>query len=71
MITMARDNSRILPIHNILSFEAKDFVDQKAPSEKGVLVSNPPYGERLELEELEEFYKGIGDFSKCGQLDAL
>ena len=64
MIKAARDNSRMLPIHNVLSFEAKDFKDQKAPSESGILITNPPYGERLELEEVEPFYKAIGDFFK-------
>ncbi len=64
MVRIARDNSRMLPVHNILSFEAKDFKDQKALRETGILVTNPPYGERLDIEEIESFYKSIGDFFK-------
>lgn len=64
MVKAARDNSRMLPIQNVLSFEAKDFKDQVAPGETGILISNPPYGERLELDELETFYSEIGDFFK-------
>ncbi|MFD1550556.1 THUMP domain-containing class I SAM-dependent RNA methyltransferase [Putridiphycobacter roseus] len=64
MILNSRENSRMLPVDNILKFEAKDFKDQEAPSDKGVLICNPPYGERLEIEALEEFYGEIGTFFK-------
>ena len=64
MVRIARDNARALPIHNILSFEAKDFRDQQALGDSGVLLTNPPYGERLELDETDVFYKAIGDFFK-------
>jgi len=64
MIRIARDNSRMLPIQNILNFEAKDFKDQEPLGESGTLITNPPYGERLEVDEIESFYKSIGDFFK-------
>ena len=64
MVLNSRENSRMLPVDNILKFEAKDFKDQEAPSEKGMLICNPPYGERLELEAIEEFYGEIGTFFK-------
>ena len=36
-----------------------------APAETGVLVSNPPYGERMgEQQELSEFYPKFGDVLK-------
>jgi putative N6-adenine-specific DNA methylase len=66
MIMMARENAQGLPIRNIISFEAKDFKDQKAVSETGFLLTNPPYGERLEVEEIDVMYKEIGDSFKHG-----
>ena len=33
-------------------------------SESGILMMNPPYDERLELENVQDFYKGIGDTFK-------
>lgn len=49
-------------------FERRDFFESDAPDTKGrtgVLVFNPPYGERLgEAEELVPFYRRIGDTLK-------
>ncbi len=42
-------------------FENKDFFQTTAPSDKGVIVMNPPYGERLPIEEIRSFYHEIGD----------
>ena len=64
MINMARDNARMLPVDNILSFEAKDFRDVTPPSETGMLITNPPYGERLEVEDIEALYGDMGTFFK-------
>lgn len=33
-------------------------------SEKGLLVMNPPYDERMELEDVQSFYKNLGDTLK-------
>ena len=65
MVRIARENARVLPIGNIVEFVAKDFRDQKATTDKGgVLITNPPYGERLEIEEIDKLYKEIGDTFK-------
>ena len=31
------------------------------PGKKGHVVFNPPYGERIKLEKIEQFYEGIGN----------
>jgi len=46
--------------HDVKIFP-KSFFDLKANSDKGIIVSNPPYGKRLELDDAQEFYKRIGD----------
>jgi putative N6-adenine-specific DNA methylase len=33
-------------------------------SESGILMMNPPYDERMELDSVQDFYKGIGDTFK-------
>ena len=41
------------------------FSDTPVPEGEGVIILNPPYGERQgEMKELEETYQGIGDFFK-------
>lgn len=64
MILTARNNARALPLGKTIVFEVKDFRDQDSPGSPGLLVSNPPYGERLELDETGELYKEVGDFFK-------
>lgn len=62
MVRMARQNARALPIGNLVTFEAKDFKDQGTDSDKGgVLITNPPYGERIGIDDVHKLYKMMGD----------
>ncbi|MGK7891253.1 MAG: class I SAM-dependent RNA methyltransferase [Leptolyngbyaceae cyanobacterium] len=43
----------------------EDFTDIEPPSQPGILVCNPPYGDRLgEVDDLRSFYKLMGDVFK-------
>jgi len=42
----------------------QDFSNFSPPAEGGIVIMNPPYGERLKEEEINLFYKGIGDTLK-------
>jgi len=64
VILRARENIKALPLGKTISFEIKDFRDQEAPEGKGILISNPPYGERLQVEEIDELYRDLGNFFK-------
>ena len=64
MILMARNNVKALPLGKTISFETKDFKDQDPPEGNGVLISNPPYGERLEDYDINELYQNIGNYFK-------
>ena len=55
---------------NIKSAGLKKYIDlsvlplqqyTEAPAEEGVLITNPPYGERIKVEELEALYAMIGE----------
>ncbi len=54
-------------LEDFIQIEKKDFFGSTKPadSKRGVLIFNPPYGERQE-KDLEEFYKNIGDTLKHG-----
>lgn len=54
-------------LEDFIKLEKKDFFGSSKPedSKRGVLIFNPPYGERQE-KDLEEFYKNIGDTLKHG-----
>lgn len=47
-----------------IKIELKYFDEQKPSSDKGTIVMNPPYGERLKEEAINDFYKMIGDTLK-------
>ena len=47
MIDAARGNAKRALLNQIVEFEACDALDAEAPAEAGLLVTNPPYGERL------------------------
>lgn len=62
-VSMVEFAAQDMGLDNIEVFES-DIADLKNEVEGGVLISNPPYGERLELDDIIEFYKEIGDMLK-------
>jgi putative N6-adenine-specific DNA methylase len=52
VVSLARQNARTAKVSDIIEFSVKDFKNITAPSEKGVIICNPPYGERLEDEQV-------------------
>ena len=60
----AKSNARRAGVENDITFDTKKFEDQTPPEQPGILVINPPYGERMPLDEISQFYKMIGDCLK-------
>jgi len=69
-IVNARKNAIAAGVASMITFKVCDFAETPVPAgEKGVMLVNPEYGERLgEVEQLELTYARIGDFmkQKCG-----
>lgn len=57
----ARSNIRIANMGEIIHTEKVDFFKAKPNAHQGMIILNPPYDERLPLEEAEVYYKDIGD----------
>ncbi|MEO6037948.1 MAG: class I SAM-dependent RNA methyltransferase [Saprospiraceae bacterium] len=51
-------------LENVIQVEKMPFEKVQPPVPPGTLVTNPPYDERLKLEDTAEFYRGIGDTLK-------
>ncbi len=64
MVLKARRNLRGLPIGRFVEVENLAFEELKNPVESGVMVTNPPYGERMG-EDIEELYSKLGDWMKA------
>lgn len=62
----AEENARRAGVADAISFTAGDFFRQPAPHFDGnkTLVFNPPYNERLKIEDTLQFYKSISDCLK-------
>jgi len=69
-IESARKNAQAAGVSDLIEFAVCDFADTEVPQgDRGVMMINPEYGERLgDVAELEATYSRIGDFMKkrCG-----
>jgi putative N6-adenine-specific DNA methylase len=64
-VAAARKNARVAGVESQIAFSVCDFRESNIPDPPGVIVLNPPYGERLgEETALADLYPGIGDFFK-------
>jgi putative N6-adenine-specific DNA methylase len=65
-IRFSHENARAAGIGNLVHFETKDLRDFRCPDVPGgVLLCNPPYGERIgEEKELKTLYKEMGKVFK-------
>ena len=60
-IAIARKNAERAGVDDIVRFEVADAMNFDRMTERGVIVTNPPYGERiLEKQEAEALYTGFG-----------
>jgi putative N6-adenine-specific DNA methylase len=64
-LNAARRNLAAAGVERWVTLEASDLLERAAPASAGVMVANPPYGERIgEAEELARFYPKLGDALK-------
>jgi putative N6-adenine-specific DNA methylase len=63
-LDVANENIRSLRMHKDIMLGKADFLELTPPEPNGIVVMNPPYGERLRKENMELFYKNIGDTLK-------
>ncbi|WP_071126391.1 THUMP domain-containing class I SAM-dependent RNA methyltransferase [Peptoniphilus lacydonensis] len=63
-IQIARTNAEILGLDEDISFFQKDIRDLDLPDDYGVLITNPPYGERIGKEDVDELNRELGKLAK-------
>ncbi|HHW58562.1 MAG TPA: class I SAM-dependent RNA methyltransferase [Clostridia bacterium] len=64
-IKLSKDNARKAGVEKYITFENIPLKDLKTDDKYGVIICNPPYGERMgELEEVEKLYKEMGKIFK-------
>ncbi len=60
-ITKARTNIKAAGFSKCITVEQKDFKDFEQPQELAIMITNPPYGERISTNNLFGTYKMIGE----------
>ena len=69
VVKAARENARRAGVDHLIHFQQRDVAKMSHPKKYGFIITNPPYGERLEdKEDLPELYTTIGEVYK--NLDA-
>jgi len=63
-IDIARGNVERAGLDEDIRLSNKRFEEVVPPAGGGILIMNPPYGERLPIEEINAFYKMMGDKMK-------
>lgn len=62
MVKAARENAREAGVDHLIHFQARPVSELRHPKKYGFVVTNPPYGERLEEKEaLPALYREIGE----------
>jgi putative N6-adenine-specific DNA methylase len=60
-VKIARENAEKAGVEEYIEFKVMDVKEVKLPEKYGILITNPPYGERIgEDEEVVEILKSIG-----------
>ncbi|MBR6963158.1 MAG: methyltransferase [Prevotella sp.] len=60
-VNTARNNVKAAGLSNVITIEQADFKDFTQPQEKAIMVTNPPYGERISTPDLLGTYRMIGE----------
>lgn len=61
MVKLAKDNAELADVRDTITFVHSDAAALKPKEEYGVIIGNPPYGERLQTEEeIIDLYERIG-----------
>jgi len=63
-LDIARENVAKARLQDFITLERKDMLKSPAASPAALVMFNPPYGERLEVEDMNAFYAHIGDALK-------
>ena len=68
VLEQAEKNLRFTKLHHDIMLFNESFENQDAPEGNCMIITNPPYGERIAIEDLNKLYSTIGDrFKSFGE----
>lgn len=64
ILQVAKENVVSAGLEDEISLRARYIDDVEPPQGGGVMITNPPYGERIKVEDIKKLYSEIGDAMK-------
>lgn len=64
VIEEAESNLQYAKLHKDVNLYIGSFEDQKPPEGRTLIVTNPPYGERIKVDDLNDLYERLGNTFK-------
>lgn len=62
MVSIARENAKLAGVEKLIHFQRRGVEELSHPKKYGFLITNPPYGERLQgKQEMPALYRTIGE----------
>ncbi|MBO7592265.1 MAG: methyltransferase [Bacteroidaceae bacterium] len=59
-VQIATDNVLNAGVKDIVSVEQRDFYEFEQPLDKAIIITNPPYGDRITTDDIFDLYETIG-----------
>lgn len=63
-IAIARANVKNASLTKVIELQVQDFIKMEPPFENGIIITNPPYGERMKPQSISELYSSVGNTLK-------
>ncbi len=59
-VAIATDNARSAGVNKVVDIMQQDFYEFEQPREQAMIITNPPYGERITTDDILDLYRTIG-----------
>jgi len=63
-VSIARANIKNASLTKVIEVQVQDFLSIEPPFPNGIIITNPPYGERMKPQSITELYTAIGNILK-------
>jgi putative N6-adenine-specific DNA methylase len=63
-ISIARANIKNASLSKVIEVQVQDFLSIEPPFSNGIIITNPPYGERMKPQSITELYTAVGNILK-------
>ena len=60
VVQIATENVQNAGVKDVVSVEQRDFYEFEQPLDKAIIITNPPYGDRITTDDIYDLYETIG-----------